>query len=59
MLVSVPIRLVQVRFSGASPTTLRYWRHFFNASILFHHSNLRLPDAWDQRLSFFLTTPQM
>ena len=59
MLVSLPWRLVQVRLAGASPKTLRYWRHFFNASILFHHSNLRLPGRWDERLSRLLTTPKM
>ncbi|RDC60480.1 Delta(7)-sterol 5(6)-desaturase [Alteripontixanthobacter maritimus] len=59
MLVSLPWRLVQVRLSGASPKTLRYWRNFFNASILFHHSNLRLPQEWDRRLSLVLTTPRM
>ena len=43
MLVSLPGRLAQVRLAGASPKALRYWRHFFHASVLFHHANLRLP----------------
>lgn len=59
MLVSLPRRLVQVRLAGVSPKALRYWRHFFDASILFHHSNLRLPGTWDERLSRLLTTPKM
>lgn len=59
MLVSLPFRLVQVRLAGVSPRSLRLWRHFFNASILFHHSNLRLPGRWDERLSWVLTTPRM
>lgn len=59
MLVSLPWRLVQVRLAGVSPKALRWWRHFFNASILFHHSNLRLPGTWDARLSRVLTTPKM
>ena len=59
MLISLPWRLVQVRLAGVSPKALRWWRHFFNASILFHHSNLRLPGKWDERLSRVLTTPAM
>jgi sterol desaturase/sphingolipid hydroxylase (fatty acid hydroxylase superfamily) len=59
MLVSLPGRLVQVLLAGASPKALRYWRHFFHASVLFHHSNLRLPGRWDERLSWLLTTPRM
>lgn len=59
MVVSLPWRLVQVRLAGVSPKALRYWRHFFTASILFHHSNLRLPGRWDERLSRMLTTPRM
>lgn len=59
MLVSLPWRLVQVRLAGVSPKGLRWWRNFFNLSILFHHSNMRLPDGMDESLSRALTTPKM
>lgn len=59
MLVSLPWRLVQVWLSGVDPKSLNIWRNFFNASVLFHHSNLRLPDSWDDRLSMVFTTPAM
>lgn len=59
MLVSLPWRLVQVRLSGASPKSLRYWRGFFNLSILFHHSNMKLPNGVDDALAKGLTTPKM
>ena len=59
MLISLPWRLAQVRLAGVDPRALRLWRHFFNASILFHHANVRLPDGWDRRLAWALTTPKM
>jgi sterol desaturase/sphingolipid hydroxylase (fatty acid hydroxylase superfamily) len=59
MLVSLPWRLVQVRLSGIDRKGLWLWRQFFNASILFHHANLRLPGSWDRRLAWLLTTPEM
>ena len=59
MLVSVPWRAAQVALVGASPRALRLWQAFFFASVLFHHSNLRLPPNWDQRLARVLTTPGM
>ncbi len=59
MLVSLPWRLVQVRLAGVSPKALRWWRRFFNASIAFHHSNLRLPGNTDALLARVLTTPGM
>ncbi len=59
MIVSLPFRLAQVRLSGADPQALAGWRNFFNLSIVFHHSNTRLPARWDARLSRLLTTPRM
>jgi sterol desaturase/sphingolipid hydroxylase (fatty acid hydroxylase superfamily) len=59
MLVSLPWRLVQVRLSGVDPATLGHWQRFFLLSVLFHHSNTRLPPAWERRLSRVVTTPAM
>lgn len=59
MLVSLPFRVAQVVLSGADPTILTAHRRFFDASVLFHHSNLRLPGQWDERLSLVFTTPKM
>ncbi len=59
MLISLPWRLSQVRFAGVDPRSLRAWRHFFNVSILFHHSNWHLPGDGDRRLAWLLTTPEM
>ena len=59
MIVSLPWRLVQVRLSGITPAALDVWQRFFSLSILFHHSNWALPQGWDERLSWLLTTPRM
>lgn len=59
MLVSTPMRMLQVRISGADPATHNIWRGFFFGSVLFHHSNLRLPDGVDEALSTVITTPKM
>jgi len=59
MLVSLPWRLVQVRVSGVTPRMLAGWQLFFLMSVLFHHSNTRLPKGWDKALSSILTTPRM
>ena len=59
MLVSLPWRLVQVRLSGIDPDGLKRWQGFFLLSVLFHHSNWKLPGRWDERLSRVITTPKM
>jgi sterol desaturase/sphingolipid hydroxylase (fatty acid hydroxylase superfamily) len=59
MLVSVPWRAAQVALLGVSPRAFRAWQGFFFLSVLFHHSNLRLPPRLEQALTWILTTPRM
>jgi sterol desaturase/sphingolipid hydroxylase (fatty acid hydroxylase superfamily) len=59
MVISAPWRAAQVALIGLSPRALRIWQAFFFLSILFHHSNLRLPRLWERRLASILTTPRM
>jgi sterol desaturase/sphingolipid hydroxylase (fatty acid hydroxylase superfamily) len=59
MAISVPWRAAQVVVCGASPRALRLWQGFFFASVLFHHSNLRLPLRLERRLVRVLTTPRL
>ena len=59
MLVSAPWRCAQVALIGASPRALRLWQGLFYGSVLFHHSNLRLPEPLERRLARVLTTPRM
>jgi sterol desaturase/sphingolipid hydroxylase (fatty acid hydroxylase superfamily) len=59
MALSVPYRLLQVALIGTSPRALRHWQGWFFLSVLFHHSNVRLPVAAERRLARLLTTPRM
>jgi len=59
MLVSAPYRALQVALIGTSPRALRLWQAFFFTSIMFHHSNLRLPPGLERLLALLLTTPRM
>ncbi len=59
MLVSVPWRALQVSLLGVSPRALRLWQGFFFGSVLFHHSNWRLPFRLERSLALVLTTPRM
>ncbi len=59
MLVSVPWRALQVAVLGVSPRALRLWQGFFFCSVLFHHSNWRLPFRLERLLALVLTTPRM
>ncbi len=57
--VSVPYRAAQIVLLGIDAEALSYWQMFLSLSILFHHSNVRLPRDFESKLSWFLVTPRM
>ena len=59
MMLSVPWRAAQVALIGVSPRALSIWQTGLLLSILFHHSNVRLPLALERRLVRFVVTPRM
>lgn len=59
MALSVPYRAAQVLLFGIDRRTLDLWQRTLIASILFHHSNTRLPAAADDALARVLVTPRM
>jgi len=59
MAISILWRLLQIRFLGISPLGLQLWRALLMGSILFHHSNIRLPIAIERTLNGFVVTPRM
>lgn len=59
MLISIPWRAAQVALLGTSRRALSAWQSFFFASVVFHHSNMRLPPSLERSLAAVLTTPRM
>ena len=59
LLLSVPWRAAQVRLLGISPLPLALWQTVTLMEIMFHHSNLRLPFAFERRLCRLIVTPRM
>jgi len=57
--LSVAWRAGQVVLIGVSPLSLSVWQTALLVSILFHHSNVRLPVAAERRLSRFIVTPRL
>ena len=52
--VSVPYRAAQIVLLGVDAEALSYCQIFLSLSILFHHSNVRLPRRLESALSWFL-----
>ena len=59
LVISVGWRAAQILAIGVTPASLRAWQMFLFPSILFHHSNLRLPENWDKFLQHFVVTPRL
>lgn len=59
LVISVAWRAGQVLLIGVSPRALSTWQTALLLSIMFHHSNVRLPITTEQWLSRFIITPRM
>lgn len=59
LVVSVPWRAAQILALGVSPLAFSVWQTLLMLSILFHHSNVRLPAELESRLNLFVVTPRM
>ncbi|HEX8353540.1 MAG TPA: sterol desaturase family protein [Pyrinomonadaceae bacterium] len=57
--LSVPWRAAQILVLGVSPQALSLWQMLLMLSILFHHSNVRLPVRVERRLGLLFVTPRM
>lgn len=59
MLLSVPVRAAQIALIGAEPLAVAVWQAILFVSILFHHSNTRLPRGLEGVLARLVVTPRM
>jgi sterol desaturase/sphingolipid hydroxylase (fatty acid hydroxylase superfamily) len=57
--ISIPWRAMQVALIGVSPRQLQLWQQATLVSILFHHSNLRLPPRMERALALLVMTPRL
>ena len=59
MSLTAALRAVQILGIGVDRPTLTLWQRLLTLSVIFHHSNLRLPVQFEQALSLFIVTPSM
>jgi sterol desaturase/sphingolipid hydroxylase (fatty acid hydroxylase superfamily) len=59
LVISIPWRVGQIILIGASPLAFSVWQTLLFLSILFHHSNVRLPVAMERWLNRLIVTPRM
>ena len=57
--LSVGYRILQIAVLGADPLSLWIWQGLLSVSIVFHHSNSRLPVALERILCRIIVTPRM
>ena len=59
MTISVLWRAGQILLIGVSPEALKTWQTLLFLSVLFHHSNVRLPKAFESKLQKIIVTPRL
>lgn len=59
LVLSIPVRAAQIAIIGADPFAVALWQAILFASILFHHSNVRLPRRFEAILARVVVTPRM
>ncbi len=57
--ISVLWRVGQILLIGVSPEALKTWQTLLFSSILFHHSNVRLPQEFENKLQKIIVTPRL
>jgi sterol desaturase/sphingolipid hydroxylase (fatty acid hydroxylase superfamily) len=59
IILSLLIKIAVVIAIGASPAAVLTFEVLLNATSMFNHGNLALPESLDRRLRWFVVTPDM
>jgi sterol desaturase/sphingolipid hydroxylase (fatty acid hydroxylase superfamily) len=59
LLASAPWRMAQVVLIGVTPRALALWQRLLLLSVMFHHSNVRLPRRVERWLGRVVMTPRL
>jgi sterol desaturase/sphingolipid hydroxylase (fatty acid hydroxylase superfamily) len=59
IILSVFSRGAIILILGVSPVLVLIYEVFFEAATNFHHSNLRIPDRWERRITKVIVSPRM
>ena len=59
LVLSIGFRALQIVVIGADPLAVAIWQAILFVAILFHHSNVRLPRAFESLLVRLIVTPRM
>jgi len=59
MTISVLFRAGQILLIGVSPQALQIWQTLLFMSVFFHHSNVRLPKTFENKLQKIIVTPRL
>lgn len=59
MALSAFFRAAQIQLLGVDEATVTTWQRMLLVSILFHHSNVRLPERVDRAVAAIFVTPRM
>ena len=57
--ISAAWRSMQILLIGASPEAVKIWQILLFPSVLFHHSNIKLPAGFEEKLALLLVTPRL
>jgi sterol desaturase/sphingolipid hydroxylase (fatty acid hydroxylase superfamily) len=59
IVISVAWRSMQILLIGASLEAVKIWQSLLFPAVLFHHSNIKLPAEFEEKLALLFVTPRL